>query len=74
MIAPAWRWVRSLVFVVQMYLAMALLALVFTPWAILDRAGVRPPGPAILRRPGKTPLILSPDERPALGDLVSPTH
>jgi len=42
--------------------------------AILDRAGVRPPGPAILRRPGKTPLILSPDERPALGDLVSPTH
>ena len=39
MIAPAWRWVRSLVFVVQMYLAMALLALVFTPWAILDRAG-----------------------------------
>jgi 1-acyl-sn-glycerol-3-phosphate acyltransferase len=39
MIAPAWRWVRSLVFVTQMYLAMAVLALVFTPWAILDRAG-----------------------------------
>ena len=39
MIAPAWRWIRSVVFVVQMYAAMAVLALVFTPWAILDRAG-----------------------------------
>lgn len=32
--------------------------------AILDRAGVRPAGPAILCRPGKEPLVLEPDERP----------
>jgi 1-acyl-sn-glycerol-3-phosphate acyltransferase len=37
--AHAWRWIRSLVFVVQMYAAMALLAVVFTPWAIFDRRG-----------------------------------
>lgn len=39
--------------------------------AILDRAGVRPPGPAILRRPGREPLVLSPDERPPLRTLVA---
>ena len=37
--------------------------------AILDRAGVRPPGPAVLRRPGREPLVLSPDERPPLCGL-----
>lgn len=37
---------------------------------ILDRAGVRPPGPAVLRRPGREPLVLSPDERPPLRDLA----
>lgn len=35
----AWRWLRSLIFVIQMYVAMALLAVVFTPWAIVDRRG-----------------------------------
>lgn len=34
-----WRWTRSAFFVVQMYLMMAILALVFTPWAIFDRRG-----------------------------------
>ncbi len=37
---------------------------------ILDRAGVRPPGPAILRRPGREPLVLSPDERPPLSGIA----
>ncbi|QXC59149.1 hypothetical protein KSP35_12065 [Aquihabitans sp. G128] len=32
--------------------------------AILDRAGLRPPGPATLRRPGKDPLPLAMHERP----------
>lgn len=41
MIAGAWQWLRSLVFVVQMYLAMVLLALVFIPWAAVDRRGAR---------------------------------
>ena len=36
---------------------------------ILDRAGVRPPGPAVLRRPGRDPIVLSPAERPPLVDL-----
>lgn len=40
--------------------------------AILDRAGVRPPGPAILRRPGREPLVLEPDERPPLRGLRVP--
>lgn len=39
MIARAWRWLRSLLFVVQMYAAMAVLGVLFTPWAILDRKG-----------------------------------
>ncbi len=35
------RWVLSLVFVVQMYLAMAVIALVFAPWALFSRHGAR---------------------------------
>ena len=37
----AFRWVLSLIFVVQMYLAMALFALVFAPWALWSRRGAR---------------------------------
>ena len=37
----ALRWLLSLVFVVQMYLAMAVIALVFAPWALFSRAGAR---------------------------------
>lgn len=37
----ALRWLASLVFVVQMYLAMALIALVFAPWALWSRRGAR---------------------------------
>lgn len=33
------RWVSSLVFVVQMYLAMAVVAVVFLPWAVMSREG-----------------------------------
>lgn len=33
------RWVLSLIFVVQMYLAMAVLAVVFAPWALFSRSG-----------------------------------
>ena len=33
------RWPLSLIFVVQMYLAMAVLALVFAPWALWSRRG-----------------------------------
>jgi 1-acyl-sn-glycerol-3-phosphate acyltransferase len=33
------QWVRSLLFVVQMYAMMALMAVFFTPWAALDRRG-----------------------------------
>lgn len=35
------RWLLSLVFIVQMYLAMAVLALVFAPWALFSRRGAR---------------------------------
>lgn len=35
--AFAWRWLRSLIFVVQMYGAMAVLALFYTPLALFDR-------------------------------------
>ena len=35
----AWRWLRSLAFILQMYLMMGLMALVFTPWALVDRRG-----------------------------------
>jgi 1-acyl-sn-glycerol-3-phosphate acyltransferase len=37
--AYAWRWLRSLVFTVQIYLMMALMAVFFTPWAMVDRRG-----------------------------------
>lgn len=37
--------------------------------AILDRAGVRPPGPSTLRRPGRDPLTLALHERPPLASL-----
>ena len=37
----ALRWALSLVFVVQMYLVMALVALVFAPWALWSRRGAR---------------------------------
>jgi glucosyl-3-phosphoglycerate synthase len=37
--------------------------------AILDRAGVRPPGPAVLRRPGLDPVTLTVHERPPLASL-----
>lgn len=33
------QWVRSLLFVGQMYAMMAVFALVFTPWALVDRRG-----------------------------------
>ncbi|SMC62851.1 lysophospholipid acyltransferase family protein [Primorskyibacter flagellatus] len=33
------QWLRSLFFVAQMYLMMAVLAVFFTPWAIFDRSG-----------------------------------
>jgi len=37
--------------------------------AILDRADVRPPGPSVLRRPGRCPVTVSFHERPALATL-----
>ena len=33
------RWVLSLMFIVQMYLAMAVIAIVFAPWALFSRKG-----------------------------------
>ncbi|MFC3084665.1 lysophospholipid acyltransferase family protein [Tabrizicola soli] len=35
------RWLLSLVFIVQMYLAMAVIAVVFAPWALASRHGAR---------------------------------
>lgn len=35
----ALRWILSLIFIVQMYVAMAVVALVFAPWALLSRDG-----------------------------------
>lgn len=35
----ALRWILSLVFIVQMYVAMAVIAIVFAPWALFSRAG-----------------------------------
>lgn len=35
------RWLLSLVFIIQMYLAMAVIALVFAPWALFSRHGAR---------------------------------
>jgi len=37
----ALQWLRSLVFVVQMYLAMAVLGVVFLPWALFSPRGAR---------------------------------
>jgi glucosyl-3-phosphoglycerate synthase len=37
--------------------------------AILERAGVRPPGPAVLRRPGHDPLPIALHERPPVASL-----
>ena len=37
----ALQWLRSLVFVVQMYVAMALLGLAFFPWALVSARGAR---------------------------------
>lgn len=37
--------------------------------AILDRAGLRPPGPAVLRRPGKDPVPMAMHERPPIASL-----
>ncbi len=34
-----WRWVRSLIFVGQMYLAMLVLGIIFLPWALFSRKG-----------------------------------
>ncbi len=33
------RWVLSLIFIVQMYLAMAVIAVIFAPWALFSRRG-----------------------------------
>ena len=35
------RWLLSLIFIVQMYLAMAVIAVLFAPWALFSRAGAR---------------------------------
>lgn len=35
------RWLRSLIFIIQMYLAMAVIAVVFAPWALVSRHGAR---------------------------------
>ncbi len=35
------QWVRSLVFVIQMYLAMAIIGIVFFPWALFSAHGAR---------------------------------
>lgn len=37
----AWRWLRSLVFVVQIYVAMAVLGVAFAPWAAVSAHGAR---------------------------------
>jgi len=37
----AWRWLRSLVFVLQIYLAMAVIGLLFAPWAAVSARGAR---------------------------------
>jgi len=35
------RWLLSLIFIVQMYLAMAVIAVAFAPWALVSRKGAR---------------------------------
>lgn len=37
--AYAWRWLRSLLFAGQAYAMMAIMAVAFAPWAMLDRRG-----------------------------------
>lgn len=37
--ACAWRWLRSLFFNIQMYVAMLVLGIVFFPWALFSRRG-----------------------------------
>ena len=37
--AYAWRWLRSLIYTVQVYAMMAIMAVFFTPWAMVDRRG-----------------------------------
>ncbi|NIR61200.1 MAG: 1-acyl-sn-glycerol-3-phosphate acyltransferase, partial [Gammaproteobacteria bacterium] len=33
------QWVASFAFVIQMYLTMAIMAVAFAPWALIDRRG-----------------------------------
>ncbi|HLQ17900.1 MAG TPA: lysophospholipid acyltransferase family protein [Tabrizicola sp.] len=35
------RWLLSLIFIIQMYLAMAVIAVLFAPWALFSRTGAR---------------------------------
>jgi 1-acyl-sn-glycerol-3-phosphate acyltransferase len=35
------RWLLSLVFIIQMYLAMTIIAVIFAPWALFSRRGAR---------------------------------
>ena len=35
------RWILSVIFIVQMYVAMAVIAVVFAPWALLSPNGAR---------------------------------
>ena len=35
------RWVLSLIFIIQMYLAMVVFAVIYAPWALFSRAGAR---------------------------------
>lgn len=35
----AWQWIKSLVFVIQIYVAMLVLGILFAPWAIVSREG-----------------------------------
>ncbi|MDP3262203.1 MAG: 1-acyl-sn-glycerol-3-phosphate acyltransferase [Tabrizicola sp.] len=37
----AFRWLLSLIFIAQMYVAMAVIALIFAPWALFSRIGAR---------------------------------
>ena len=37
----AWQWIKSLVYVIQVYVAMLVLGLVFLPWAALSPQGAR---------------------------------
>ncbi len=37
----AWRWLRSVFFILQMYLAMLVLGVLFAPWAIVSKRGAR---------------------------------